>query len=195
MKSSTLTPEESLLLISKTIEETKDRFKEFGNVFIFWGSLTLLVFAAQLMLSLLELYQYMMVPVYLFPLGGIITFIWGWRENKRKNKPKTIIGTILQNIGWIIGLNMMVMGFLFYDQLGASFGPVFIILLALMGIVSGLSIKFLPLTLGGALTNVIGMGSFLINPDYHGFCMMAAAVVGMIIPGIMLNIARRRDHV
>ena len=183
------------LLITKTIEETKERFKEYGSVFIFWGSLMLIVFGSQLVLSLLELYKFTIVPVYLFPIGAIITAIWAWKDYKKTNKPKTIIGNILQNIGWVIGMNLMIMGFLFSSQLGDAMGPVFIILLALMIIVSGLSIKFRPLTIGGALLNLIGLGSFFIDSDYHGFSMMLGAVVGMIIPGILLNIARRKENV
>ena len=195
MDKTEFTPEQSLLLISKTIEETKERFKEYGSVFIFWGTLTVIVFGSQLILSLLELYKFTMVPVYLFPVGAIITGIWAWRDHKKENKPKTFIGNILQNIGWIIGMNLMIMGFLFSDELGEAIGPVFIILLALMIIISGLSIKFRPLTIGGALLNLIGLGSFLLDSDYHGISLMVGAVVGMIIPGLLLNIARRKDNV
>jgi hypothetical protein len=137
----------------------------------------------------------MMVPIYLFPAGALFTAFWVWREYKKKNIPRSIIGTLLQNIGWIIGMNLMIMGFLFSDVLGDAMGPVFIILLALMIIVSGLSIKFRPLIIGGALTNLIGLGSFFFERDYHGISLMLAAVVGMIIPGILLNIARRKDNV
>jgi hypothetical protein len=190
-----LTPEQSLLLITKTIEDTKERFKEHGGIFIFWGSLTVLVFGSQLVFSLLELYKFTMLPIYLFPLGAIFTGLYAWREYRKHNIPKTIIGNVLQNIGWVVGMNLMVMGFLFSDVLGDAMGPVFIILLALMIIVSGLSIRFKPLTIGGALANLIGLGSFFFERDYHGISLMVAAVVGMIIPGIMLNIARRKDNV
>lgn len=195
MENSTLTPEQSLLLISRTIEETKERFKEFGGVFIFWGTLTFIVFGSQLILSLLELYKYTILPVYLFPLGGVFTGIWAWKENKRHNMPKTIIGGILQNFGWVIGINLMIMGFFFWDKLGEAAGPVFLILFAQIIIVSGLSTKFRPLIIGGALLNLIGLGSFLIDSNYHGISMMLGAVVGFIIPGILLNNARRKENV
>jgi len=195
MEQTNLTPEQSLLLISKTIEETKDRFKEYGSVFVFWGALTIFVFGSQLALSLLELYRFTMLPVYLFPAGGIFTGIWAWRDHQKQNKPKTFIAGVLQNIGWIIGINLMIMGFLFSNQLGQALGPVFIILFALMILVSGLAIKFKPLIIGGAITNVIGLTSFMMDADYHGFSLMFGALVGMIIPGLLLNRARRKEHV
>jgi hypothetical protein len=189
-----LTPEQSLLLITKTIEETKERFKENGHILIFWGTLILIVFGSQLILSLLELYKYTMYPVYLFPIGGIYMF-YIWKEEKKKNIPKTIIGNILGNLGWVVGMNLMIMGFLFSDILGDAIGPVFIILLAMFSIVCGLSIKFKPLTIGGLLLNLIGLVSFFFAKDYHGFSLMLGAVVGLIIPGILLNNARRKENV
>jgi len=194
MSEPTLSPEQSLLLISKTIEETKERFKENGHVFVFWGTLMLIVLGSQLILSLLELYKYTMVPVYLYPLGGVY-MIYLWIKEKKKNMPKTIIGNILGNIGWIIGMNLFIMGFFFSSQLGEAMAPVFLILLALMIIVSGLSIRFRPLTIGGAIVNLVGLASFFLDRDYHGFSMMMGAVAGLIIPGILLNYARRKAHV
>jgi hypothetical protein len=195
MKEENLTPEQSLQLITKTIEATKERFKEYGHVFVFWGTLTLVVFGSQSILSLLKLYKFMMIPVYLFPAGAILTAFWVWKVRSKKHMPRTILATMLQYLGWVIGLNLMIIGFFFRDRLGDATGPVFIILLALMIIVSGLSIRFKPLTIGGILLNLIGLGSFFLDRDYHGFSLMLGAVVGMIIPGLLLNIARRREHV
>ena len=55
MEKTELTPEQSLLLITKTIEQTKERFKENGHIFVFWGTLMLIVIGSQFMLSLLKL--------------------------------------------------------------------------------------------------------------------------------------------
>ena len=195
MGNSTLTPEQSLLLITKTIEETKERFKENGHVLVFWGFLILIVIGSQLVLSLLELYKFTMYPVYLYPIVGGGYMIYIWITVKRKNMPKTMIGNILGNIGWIIGMNLLLMGFFCTSQLGEAMGPVFIILLALMSIVCGLSINFKALTIGGILVNLIGLCSFFLDRDYHGFSMMLGAVVGLIIPGILLNNARRKANV
>ncbi len=194
MEKTNLTPEQSLLLIAKTIEETKERFKENGHIFIFWGSLTVIVFGSQLILSLLEYYKIAWYPVFLFPLGGIY-MLYIWIKEKKQNKPKTIIGNILGNLGWVFGLNLMIMGFFFSNELGEALAPVFLILFALFIIACGLTIKFRPLTIGGLLMNLIALGSFFFATDYHGFSMMLGAVVGLIIPGILLNNARRKENV
>ena len=195
MNKTNLTAEQSLLLISKTIEETKERFKENGHIFIFWGTLTLIVFASQLILSLLEFYKITRYPVLLFPIVGGTYMFYIWIKEKKQNKPKTIIGNILGNLGWIFGMNCMIMGFFFWNQLGNALAPVFLILFALFISTCGLTIKFRALTIGGILLNLIGLGSFLLDSNYHGYSMMAGAVVGLIIPGILLNIARRKENV
>jgi len=194
MENTTFTPEESLLLITKTIEETKERFKENGHILVFWGTLIFIVFGSQLILSLLEFYKYTMYPVYLFPIGGIY-MLYIWIKDKKQNKPKTIIGNILGNLGWVVGMNLMIMGFIFSGKLGEAMAPVFLILFALFIIVCGLTIKFKPLTIGGVLVNLIALGSFFLDRDYHGFSMMLGALVGLIIPGLLLNIARRKAYV
>ena len=195
MKSSTLTPEESLWLITKTIEETKVRFQNNGHIFVFWGALTIIVFGIQHILGMLGFYKFMMVPVYLFPLGAIYTALYVRREYKKNHAPRTIIGNILGSQGWVIGMNLMIMGFFCSDKLGDSLAPVFIILLASMTIVAGLAVKFKPLIIGGVLMNLIALGSFFISRDYHGFSIMLGAMVGMLIPGILLNFARRKENV
>lgn len=195
MEKSNLTPEQSLMLISKTLEETKERFKENGHIFIFWGTLMLIVFASQLILSLLEYYKIAYYPVLLFPTVGTAYMLYIWIKERKKNKPKTFIGNILGNLGWIFGLNCMIMGFFFWEQLGSAVAPIFLILLALFISACGLTLKFRALTIGGLLLNLIGLSSFLIDSNYHGFSMMLGAVVGLIIPGILLNIARRKENV
>ncbi|MGE5806819.1 MAG: hypothetical protein ACM34M_13590 [Ignavibacteria bacterium] len=195
MDKTTLTPEESLLLITKTIAETKKRFQENGHIIILWGVLTFMVFFSQYVFSITGLYKKFDIiwTVILFPLGAIYTFIYV-RKNV-KNLPATLLTRVIGTMGWTMGLNLMILGFLFGQQLGDAMAPVFIILLALSIIVTGSSIKFKPLFIGGILLNLIGLGSFFFSRDYHGFSMMLGALVGMIIPGILLNRAHRKENV
>jgi len=197
MEEKKFTPEESLLLITKTIDETKQRFKENGHIIILWGTLTFIVFLSQYILVQLELYKVMDIAwtCILFPLGGIYTFIYVRRKVKKKNIPMTIIGKTIRTMGWVFGLNLMILGFIFGHQLGNAIAPIFLILLALFIIMTGTSIKFKPLTVGGILLNLIGLCTFLVKPDYHEFSIMIGSAVGLIIPGILLNLANKKEHV
>ncbi|MEJ2628534.1 MAG: hypothetical protein P8078_08260, partial [bacterium] len=131
----------------------------------------------------------------LFPLGAIYTFIYVRKTINKKNLPNTLLTRVIGTMGWTMGLNLMILGFLFNQQLGDVIAPVFLILLALSMIVTGASIKFKPLFIGGILLNLIGFGTFYLNTDYHGFSLMLGAIVGLIIPGILLNNARRKENV
>jgi len=197
MDKTNLTPEESLLLITKTIEETKQRFQENGHIIILWGSLTFIVFLSQYVLVFLGLYKIfdIMWTCILFPLGGIYTFIYVRRKVEKKNIPMTIIGRTIGTMGWVFGFNLMILGFIFGHQLDKAAAPIFLILLALFIIMTGISLKFKPLTIGGILLNLIGFGTFLISTDYYGLSMMLGALVGLIIPGILLNKANRKENV
>jgi len=194
MDKTTLTPEESLLLITKTIEETKQRFKANGHIIILWGTLTFIVFLSQYVLVFLGLYKIfdIMWTCILFPLGAIYTFIYV-RKREKKNIPMTVIGRTIGTMGWVFGVNLMILGFIFGHQLDKAAAPIFLILFALFIIMTGISLKFKPLTIGGILLNLIGFGTFLINTDYYGLSMMLGSVVGLIIPGILLNKARKEN--
>jgi hypothetical protein len=197
MDKTILTPEESLLLIAETIEETKKRFEENGHIIILWGTLTFIVFLSQYILVLLGWYKLfdIMWTCILFPLGGIYTFVYARKQVEKKNIPTTIIGKTIGTMGWVFGVNLLILGFFFGHQLDKAAAPIFLILFALFIIMTGISLKFKPLTIGGILLNLIGFGTFLIPTDYYGLSMMIGSVVGLIIPGILLNRARRKEHV
>ncbi len=192
-----ITPEESLLLISKTINETKKRFIENGHIIILWGILTFIVFVSQYIFVQLGWYKLFDIAWtnILFLFGGIYTFIYTWKKIKRKNLPKTIIGRILNPISWVFAANFMILGLLFGHRFGVALGPIFLILFALFIIMIGVSIKFKPITNGGIILNLMGFAAFYISPQYHGLLLAAGGVIAMIIPGILLNKAKRKENV
>lgn len=199
MDKTILTPEESLLLITKTIDETKQRFKENGHLMIFWGLLMFIVPLSQYILYEFDLnklgdYTIHNWPVFLYPIGGIYTFVFAWKEHQKNNIPKTIIGNILGAFGWIVGMNLMILGFLFHDILGDARIPIFIVITSLFVFTCGISIKFKPLLIGGIVLNLIGLATFYFDGQYHTLIMSIASWT-LIISGILLNKDKRRKHV
>ncbi len=148
MDKSNLTPEESLLLISKTINETKQRLVENGHIIVFWGSLMFAVSLSQYILIRMGLAFRTGLPSLLYPFGAIYTLIYVWKKHKKYNLPKTLIGNILKPMGWILGMNLLIMGFLFSNKLGGVLVPVFLIFLAMYFTLAKISIRSKPLIIG-----------------------------------------------
>ncbi len=195
MDKANLTPEESLSLIAQTIEETKEKFKENGHKFVFWGILTFIVSLCQFLIIQLELNIQTGFPALLYVLGGTFAYIYEGKTSKKKNIPKTIIGSILFWMATVMGCNLLILGPLFSSQLGMALIPVFSIFLAFLIILCGVAIKYKPLIIGGVLLNVIAFIPFLIDWQFHFLILTAGSVVALIIPGILLNIAHRKEHV
>lgn len=195
MESNNFTPEESLLIISKTIRETKKRFEENGHLIIFWGILMFIVSLSQFIFLQLELYEVNWYPNFLYPLGAIYTAFYARKTYKKKNIPKTITGNIIGALGWILGINLMILGFLFFDKLGQAIVPVFLILLSLFVFISGIASKFKPLIIGGILLNIIGLSTFYFEWQYHTLIMSIGAVLALIIPGFLLNKDYKKENV
>ncbi len=190
-----ITPEESLLIIANTIEETKRRFEENGYILILWGLLIFVVTLSQYILIQAGLAYRTGLPPLLYPPLGTLIFIYAWRRHKKNDAPKTVAGRILGAMGWTLGGNLMILGFFFWNRIGATPIPVFLILIAMFIIVTGFFIKFAPLVIGGILCNLLGFATFYLDWQYHPLVMSTASVISLIIPGILLNRDRRRGHV
>ncbi len=195
MDKSSISPEESFQLIAKTIQETKKRFEDNGHQFLVWGLIMFVASLSQFILVQLELYSIHWYPNFLYPLGAIYTFIYAYNNYKRKHLPSNIIGTILGSLGWMLGLNLMILGFFFWNKLGEAIAPVFLIFLAFFICISGVAIKHKALIWGGILLNIIGLATFYFDREYHSLIMAVGSVVALIIPGILLNNKRKRANV
>ena len=197
MDKTVLTPEESLSLITKTIEEvnrktiedTKKGFKEGSVIYLMWGFLMFFVTLCQFFIIRFELNIATGFPALLYPIGGLFTFIY-WKKTKNIDSSKNnLLGNLLFALGTLLGVNFMIMALFFGPQLGVAFIPVFLILYAFWIIMMGVSIKFKPIFIGGIAINLLAFIPFLIDWQYHFLIITAASVVGIIIPGILL----RRD--
>jgi len=196
MDKTNLTPEESLLLIAKTIEETnkitieetKKGIKEGSVIYLMWGFLMFFVTLCQFIIIRLELNIGTGFPALLYTLGAIYTFIDYRKKTKNNDSPKNnLLGNLLFTLGTLFGVNIMIMGIFFGPQLGVAFIPIILILFAFWIIMTGVSIRFKPLFIGGIAINLLAFIPFLIDWQYHFLIMTIASVVGVIIPGILLR--------
>lgn len=193
METRAFTPEESLELISRTIRDTKHRFQENGFIYLFWGILILLVSAAQYLLYTTGHAGISYYPYFLMPLGGVFTFVYYYVKERQSKTALNAIGKLLSILGITLGINFITLGFLFHEQLGEALIPVFIIMLALWNLISGAAIRFNPLIVCGILLNLLGFAAFMIKWPYQPLAMTLAAIIGLLLPGIILYISRRKN--
>lgn len=187
MTRTTLTPHESLLLISKTIQEVKNRFKESGHIYIMFGILLLITSLSQFILIQLKYYQINYYPYFLMPLAGIYTYFYYRNKYKKQELHMSVIGKILKTLGIVLGINFTLLGFIFSRELGSALFPIFFIFLALWIIITGISINFKPFVISGIIINAIGLFAFFIDSQFHPILMSGVSIVGLLIPGLILN--------
>ncbi len=196
MDGKSFTPEESLSLIATIIEEAHEKLKRNGHILIFWGSLIAFVSIIQFILIRHGAANETGLPALLYPLVGVPYILFHtWKERKEHPGPRTIIGRIILAMGWILGLNLMILGFLFSNRFVGSPLPVFFILIAMFIFLTGVSIRFRPLVIGGILLNVLGLAAFYVDWELHPLIMSIGSIVAILLPGILLNHDQRREDV
>lgn len=194
MENEELTPSESLALITKIILEAKTRFRDNGFSFIFLGLCSFVASFGQFLLLKLGYYQINYFPYFIMPIAGAITYFY-YKKKRSVVKSKNIIGTLLSVLGAILGINLMVAGFLFWNKFGIALIPFMLILFSLWPLLTGVLIKNRLFIVTGIVTNVIAYCSFFIGREYHPLVLSIVSLIGIVLPGIILNYSRKESHV
>jgi len=193
MEDKILNEKESLELISKMIQNSQQKIKA-GNglTFLIFGYTTLVI--SLLVYYLLktthnELYNLSWLGI---PVIGFVLLYFLKKEDPKYSK--TYIDRVIYQIWTIIGLAVF-----FVSILAGIFRfPVLAILILLLGIattLTGLTIKFKPLIVGG----MMGMISFVLPFILFGYEQVLiygiCVFVMMVIPGHILNFKGRKENV
>lgn len=191
MGTTNLSAEKSLQLITEMIEKSRRDFeRNSGNPMIIWGSVVL-VFAIAVWFMISRTsnpywnYLWFGIPV----AGYLIEFIV--RRN-RKNEKKAVnfinstIGKIWIFYGLISVLTALVL--VFSDRFAGLITPLVVLLLGFSTALTGAIIKNTAITAGGVITAVGGSYLYLAGGLDASLVIGTAAVVALIIPGIMINI-------
>lgn len=194
MENKEFTPSESLALIANVILEVKSRFKDNGFSFIFLGLCSFLASLGQFILLKLEYYQINYYPYFIMPIAGAITYFY-YKKKRSVVKSKNIIGSLLSILGVILGLNLMIAGFLFWGKFGIALIPFMLILFSIWSVLTGVLIKNKIFFISGILINIIAYWSFNIGREYHPLVLSIVSLIGLVIPGIILYYSSRKSHV
>ncbi len=189
MESKSLTPEESLELISEVISEARYRIKEDGFIYVMWGVLITIAGLGQFLLIHYDQHSISYYPYFLMPVGAVISFVYYWR------KPKRELNTISRLVGWMwgmISINVLLLGFVFAGELRENLVPIILIFIGVGTVVSGSTLRDKLIFACGLLINLLGLACFYIDWYYHSLAIAATGFFLMLIPGIMLAMKNRK---
>lgn len=180
-----LTEIESLELIQKMVSSAKEEIEDDSFYYLIWGWLVFVASITQFVMMKMNKELNFLGWVILMPLGAIATAIYSRRQVK-KQRVRTYIDWVMKYvlISFMVSL-FIVLFFGFKLQLNAY--PMIMMVYGMWLFVSGASIKFKPLIVGGIINWILCIISFFFSFEMQTLIIASAVLLGYIIPGHMLR--------
>jgi hypothetical protein len=192
METDKLSPEKSLELITQVITQARNKFEENGFIYMFWGALIAIASISQFVLLKNEYYDISWYPYLLMPVGAIYSTIY-YSKKKRKNK-QNLVSKIVSALWIVLSINMMLLGFLFANNLKENLIPIILILLSIGIIVSGTSVKSKLLLYSGIFIALSSFLGFYLEWIFQPLLMGVVSIITILIPGIILMVQHKRKE-
>jgi hypothetical protein len=179
------TAEKQIETINNIINSTKENLKPISVNFIFWGLLiTLMSLFHYAFPSLIHSSQLLYWTV--LPLIGMILTVYYNIKIRKKVGYETYLSRVIKIIWGVFNLSWIYIIVLSFTL--KSFHPVppILFLLSIILIITGLIIKFKPVTIGGIFLTIF---TFYLNfnPEFNLLLVNVVGVsLGMLVPGLSL---------
>ena len=188
-------PQDSLLLIHKMIDQAKARFSENGHLYLLWGWTVFICAIAQFILFKFVKSEYHYF-VWFATLVVLIYQFFYIRKREKKVKVRGYADQVIAAVWITFVILMFLFGYLFGSILGEEYykfiSPGFLALYGMPTVLSGVILQFRPLIIGGVCCWVLSACATLIPYDYQLLMLAAAMIVAWIIPGYLMRIKHRK---
>jgi hypothetical protein len=184
MQKETLTPQESLDLISSMIKQAKGNVKYNSFYFLLWGwAIVFVNLVIYLLLTFTDLSNGKANLAWLSLLPVVlIYFIRGYTQTKKS----PIVTHLEAVVGWLwityFATILIIMGIINFQ-----INSLILIITALPTFVTGKALKFKPLVVGGVLFWCFGITSFFIPFNVQYLVSSVAYGIGYLVPGYLLK--------
>ncbi len=186
MMTNHLSPEKQLELIEETIAQAKENLSKHSFPFLFWGwlvSITALVNYVLLGYSAFGEKSYLIWPI--STIGAIYMVLY-YRKTEKTQSRLTHLEYFLSRLWMVLGAVILLFSFCitFMDLSPWFFFP---FIAGLGTIISGVMLKFTPLTLGGIL--LLAFPVYSVNVSNETLLLLYAAVIilAYLVPGYLLK--------
>jgi hypothetical protein len=181
----TLSPQQSLDVITGMIHQAQGKIRKNSFYFLLWGWTT--AFANFAMYGLMKFTDYPH-PYYVWIItipAWIITMVYGSRQDKR-----TPVNTHLDKINmwlWICFGVCILPIVIFMSRINFLINPIILILMAAPTFITGIMLRFRPLLYGGINFWIFGIIAFMVDSETQYLVGGIAILIGYLIPGYMLK--------
>ena len=181
-----LSAQESLLLITEAISKTKENIKENSFPFLLWGWLITIASFSYFLLQQFTSFRLYFIPFPILVAAGIATTVFWYSKQKTASATETYLNYFLSRLWLVLGINFLAVVFINVSQNLTPF--TYTLIIAAIGtLVSGLAMKFRPLTIGGGIFLLSALISIYIPNDYKALLHGVAIIAGYLIPGYLLK--------
>src|SRR5205085_9771486 len=180
-----MSSEEGLLIIKRMITTAKEELEDNSFYFLIWGWLVFVACVIQFIQIKLNTDMQGIGWLVLMPLGGIITMIYGYRQDK-KQRIRSYVGDLMGYVLIAFIVSLMVV-LIFQTKLGLATYPMVMLIYGTWLFINGGALKFRPLLVGGIVNWFFGAVSFYMSFEQQLIMLAAAVFLGYIIPGHLLK--------
>ncbi len=193
----TMTPEESIQIIRKSILNSKKNLKENAFYYLFWG--WMLAFASLTNYFLIrylhskKMYDQIFITSSIawgifVAIGFAIVFIYLSKKG-RKNAVLTHLDRIITTL-WMTAGVVFVLIVLFCYHYESYPTPYILAVTGMATFTSGMVIRFKPLIAGGILFGAISVVSIFVPPLSQLLLVAISLILGFLIPGYLLKTSK-----
>lgn len=179
-----LTPQQSLDLITRMIDQAKGNIQRNAFYFLFWGWVVALANLGMYVLAKLD-YQHPYAIWLITIPAWVYTMVTSLR-NKGNRSLATHLDRISSSMWLAFGVCIFTL-VAFGSSINYQLGPVILLIAAIPTFASGVIMKFKPLMIGGVLFWVCSIVSFLVGRDLQPLVGALAIGAGYLVPGYMLK--------
>jgi len=187
MTTSNLSPEKQLQLIQSTIAQAKENLSKHSFPFLFWGwlvSITALINFLLLSYSSFGEKSYLIWPVSM--VIGAIYIVLYYRKAEKTERHLTHLEYFLSRLWMVLGAILLLFSFCitFIDLSPWIFFP---FIAGLGTVISGVVLKFTPLSLGGILGLAFPFSSANVGKETLLLLYAMVIIVAYLVPGYLLK--------
>lgn len=195
MNTNELSPERSIQIISEMVEKSRKDFeKDSGTPMIIWGAVV--TFVSIIIWYILKISSnpywnllWFTIPIIGYPLNYFLCY--KKQEKRAKNFLNSAIATIWGCFGVIATLLPIIACTLFHEAMMYLTSWITIIL-GFASALTGLLMKNYWLTISGFIVTIAGsLASIIIESMDIALLMGCAALITLLIPGIILNLKKK----